>query len=163
MYKILVYNGGVYRFDELVEFVEDSGGMILRRDDFHVSRGAYFISQEIHVVIIAPEEVTEDLNLMAAELKGDIELIEVEYDDKINLVSLLPVYNILSRQGNWTAIQKIEELLECPCVDGVCQEFEKTPCLEDVKKTLEAMNRMEITESREMEGKLEYRLKNEDK
>ena len=159
MYSVLVYNGGVYKFDELVEFVEDSGGMILRRDDFHVSRGAYFIAQEVHVVIITPEEVTPDLTRLASELKGDIEVIEVEYEDKINLVSLLPVYNILSSQGNWTSIQAIENLLECPCVDGVCQEFEKTPCLEDVKKTLEALARMDIAESRVLDNEVEYRLK----
>jgi len=159
MYIVLVYNGGVYRFEELVEFVEDSGGMVLRRDDFHVSRGAYFIAQEVHVVIIAPEEVVPDLKCLADELKGDIEIIEVEYDDKINLVSLLPVYNILSRQGNWTNIQTIEDLLECPCVDGICQEFEKTPCIEDLKKTLEALTRMEIAESRELNNEPEYRLK----
>lgn len=159
MYIVLVYNGGVYRFEELVEFVEDSGGMVLRRDDFHVSRGAYFIAQEVHVVIIAPEEVVPDLKCLADELKGDIEIIEVEYDDKINLVSLLPVYNILSRQGNWTNIQTIEDLLECPCVDGICQEFEKTPCIEDLKKTLEALTRMEIAESRELNNEQEYRLK----
>lgn len=161
MYSILVYNGGVYRFDELVEFVEDSGGMVLRRDDFHVSRGAYFIAQEVHVVIIAPEEVIPDLEIMVHELKGDIELIDVEYEDKINMVSLLPVYNILSSQGKWTKIQAIEDYLECPCVDGVCQEFEKTPCIEDLKKTLEAMTRMEIAESREKDDELEYRLKSD--
>jgi len=159
MYSVLVYNGGVYKFDELVEFVEDSGGMVLRRDDFHVSRGSYFIAQEVHVVIISPEEVIPDLEKLAHELKGDIEVIEVEYEDKINLVSLLPVYNILSRQGNWTDIHTIENLLECPCVDGVCQEFKKTACIEDVKKTLEALSRMEITESREIDDILEYRLK----
>lgn len=161
MYKILVYNGGVYKFDELVEFVEDSGGMILRRDDFHVSRGAYFISQEVHVVIILPEEVTPDLKSLAKELKGDVEIIEVGYEDRINLVSLLPIYNILSSQDNWTNILTIETMLECPCVDGVCQEFEKSSCLEDVEKTLEAMCRMEITESREIDGKSEYRLRME--
>lgn len=158
MYDILVYNGGVYRFNELVEFVEDSGGMILRRDDFHVSRGVYFIAQEVHVVIIAPADVTENLKLLAAELKGDIEVIEVEYEDKINMVSLLPIYNILSSTGEWTNLQTIEDSLECPCVDGVCEEFEKTPCLKDITKTLEAMERMEIVESRD-NGKLEYRLR----
>jgi hypothetical protein len=159
MYKIFVFNGGVYRFEELVEFVEDSGGLILRRDDFHVSRGIYFISQEVHVIIIAPEEVTEDLNLMAGELKGDLEHIEVEQDDKINLVSLLPIYNILSRIDAWIDIQTIEDMLECPCVDGVCQELQKTSCIEDLEKTLEALSRMEIAESRENDGNAEFRLK----
>ena len=96
---------------------------------------------------------------LANELKGDIEVIEVEYEDKINLVSLLPIYNILSRQDEWTDIQTIEDSLECPCVDGVCQELEKTPCIEDLRKTLEALTRMEIAESREMNNEPEYRLK----
>ncbi len=163
MYKILVYNGGVYRFDELVEFVEDSGGIILRRDDFEISRGVYFISQEVHVIIITPEEVTEDLKLMAAELKGDVEILDVEYEDRINVISLLPVYNLLSSIGDWVDITTLDGLLECPCVDGVCQEFLKSPCLEDIEKTLEAMCRMEIAESKELDGKIKYRLKLENR
>lgn len=159
MYKIFVFSGGVYRFDELVEYVEDSGGLILRRDDFQVSRGVYFISQEVHIIIIAPEEVEDDLKLMTRELKGDLEPINLEYEDKINMVSLIPIYNILSKLNNWTNIQTIENMLECPCVDGVCQEFEQTPCLEDIKKSLEAMCRMEITVSRNIDGKTEYMLK----
>ena len=159
MYKILVYNGGVYRFDELVEFVEDVGGLVLKRDDFHVSRGAYFISQEVHVIIVIPEEVTEDLEAMAADLMGDIEVLDVEYPDKINVISLIPVYNILSREAGWIDLDLINDKLECPCVNGVCQEFEKSACLTDVEKTLEAMCRMEIAESRNANGGVEYRLK----
>lgn len=162
MYKILVYNGGVYRFDELVEFVEDSGGMILRRDDFQISRGVYFISQEVHVIIITPSEVVGDLHEMARELKGDIELLDVDYEDKINVVSLLPLYNLFSSIGNWIDIPTLDSMLECPCVDGVCQEFIKSPCIEDIEKTVEAMCRMEIVESRELDGKIEYRLKVEE-
>lgn len=162
MYKILVYNGGVYRFDELVEFVEDSGGLILRRDDFQISRGVYFISQEVHVIIITPQEVVQDLEDMARELKGDITQLDVEYEDKINVVSLLPLYNLLSSTNEWTDIKTIEKKLECPCVDGVCQEFIKSPCIEDITKTLEAMCRMEIVESRESNGNIEYKLKIED-
>jgi hypothetical protein len=159
MYKILVYNGGVYRFDELVEFVEDVGGLVLKRDDFHVSRGAYFISQEVHVIIVTPEDVTEDLEAMASDLMGDIEVLDVDYPDKINVISLIPVYNILSRENSWMDIDVLNDKLECPCVDGVCQEFKKSPCLTDIEKTLEAMCRMEITESRNSNGKVEYRLK----
>jgi len=159
MYKILVYNGGVYRFDELVEFVEDSGGMILRRDDFQISRGVYFISQEVHVIIITPSAVVGDLRDMAQELKGDIEMLKVEYEDKINVVSLLPIYNLFSSIGNWTDISTLEGMLECPCVDGVCQEFIESPCIEDIKKSVAAMSRMEIVERRESNGKIEYRLK----
>jgi hypothetical protein len=160
MYEILVYNGGVYRFDELVEFVEDIGGLVLKRDDFHVSRGAYFISQEIHVILVTPEEVTEDLKVMAADLLGDIEVLDVEYSDKINVISLIPIYNILSREADWINIDTLNDKLECPCVDGICQEFETSSCLTDIEKTLEAMCRMEIAESRQSNGKTEYRIKN---
>jgi hypothetical protein len=159
MYKIFVFNGGVYRFEELVEFVEDSGGLILRRDDFHVSRGVYFIAQEVHVIIIAPEELTEDLLSITRDLKGDLEVIDVEYHDKVNMVSLMPIYNILSRINGWADVSTVEDMLECPCVDGVCQEFEKSSCIEDVKKTLEALSNMEIAERQDIDGITEYRLK----
>lgn len=43
MYKILVYSGGVYRFEEVLECVEDIGGIVLKRDEFNISRGSYFI------------------------------------------------------------------------------------------------------------------------
>ncbi len=162
MYKIFVFNGGVYRFEELLEFVEDSGGLILRRDDFHVSRGVYFISQEVHVIIIAPGELTEDLLRIANDIKGEIEVLEVEYRDKVNMVSLIPIYNILSRINGWADVSTVEDLLECPCVDGVCQEFQKSSCIEDVEKTLEALSNMEIAEHREIDGVAEYRLKAND-
>jgi hypothetical protein len=159
MYEILVYNGGVYRFDELVEFVEDVGGLVLKRDDFHVSRGAYFMSQEVHVLIVTPEEVIEDLKDMAADLLGDIEILDVEHPDKINVISLIPVYNILSKENDWMSLDAINDRLKCPCIDGICQEFERSSCLTDIEKTLEAMCRMEIAESRQSNGNDEYRLK----
>ena len=53
---ILGYSSGVYRFNEMVEFVEDNGGIVLTRDEFHISRGAYFISQEVHVILVIPSK-----------------------------------------------------------------------------------------------------------
>ncbi len=85
MYKILVYSGGVYRFDEVLECVEDIGGIVLKRDEFNISRGSYFISQEVHVIIVTPEEGLDELKQIAADLKGDIE--ELDVDDEIRIAS----------------------------------------------------------------------------
>ena len=109
MYKILGYTGGVYRFNELVEFVEDNGGIILKRDVFEISRGAYFISQEIHVIIVIPEEVLKDLEVIVEELKGDIEYLELEDEQKTAVISLLPVYNVLSCSGTWVEVKTLEK------------------------------------------------------
>jgi hypothetical protein len=158
MYQIYVYSGGVYRFDELLEFVEDVGGILLHRDDFHLSRGVYFISQEVRVIIIIPEDVSEDLKVLASHLKGEIELLEVDYKQKIDVISLIPVYNILSRVGTWVNLDTLNEMLTCPCVDGVCEEFEEISCSINLEKTLEAMCRMDIAEKR-ISGTTEYRIK----
>jgi methyl coenzyme M reductase subunit C-like uncharacterized protein (methanogenesis marker protein 7) len=159
MYKILGYSSGIYRFDELIEFVEDSGGIVLNRDEFHISRGSYFISQEVHVIIVIPEEALDDLKNFAKELKGDIEELEVEEEQKIAVISVIPVYDILSHVGSWVNIETLEEMVEYPSITDICQEFEGFSCTEDIEKTLDAMCRMEIAENRRSSGNREYRVK----
>ena len=56
MYEIILFSGGVYKYDELTEAVEDLGGLILRKDNFHISRGESYLSEEIEVMLIIPEE-----------------------------------------------------------------------------------------------------------
>ncbi len=158
MYRILGYTGGVYRFNELVEMVEDIGGIILKRDDFQISRGAYFISQEMHVIIVIPEESLKDLKNIANELKGDIEELDVDDEQKVGVISLLPVYNALSCAGNWTDIETLNDLIQCPCINGVCTELNEDSCIK-LEKTLEAMYRMEIVEKRLNGEDKEYRLR----
>jgi hypothetical protein len=160
MYKILVFNGGVYRFDEIVEFVEDSGGIIIKRDEFHISRGAYFISQEIHVIIVLPEEDLEELKIFVKDLKGDIVDLEVENEQRIAIISLVPVYNLLSRVETWVDLETLKAMVECPCLIDVCKEFEDFSCTQELEKTLESMCRMEIAENRLNSQTKEYRLKN---
>jgi Methyl-coenzyme M reductase operon protein C len=159
VYKILGYSSGVYRFNEMVEFVEDIGGIVLTRDEFHISRGAYFISQEVHVILVIPSEALNDLKIFAKELQGDIEDLEVDKEQKIKVLSIIPVYNLLCHQSSWMDIKKIEDTMDCPCITEVCKEFEGT-CLVDLEKTLDAMKRMEIIETKDSSGVIEYRLKN---
>ena len=70
VYMILGYSSGVYRFNEMVEFVDDAGGLVLTKDEFHISRGSYFISQEVHVLLVIPPEVLKDLKSLQRSYKG---------------------------------------------------------------------------------------------
>jgi hypothetical protein len=155
---LLGYSSGVYRFNEMVEFVEDIGGIVLTRDEFHISRGAYFISQEVHVILVIPQDVLDDVKIFAKELQGDIEYLEVDKEQKINVLSIIPIYNLLSHEGSWMDIKMMKDTVDCPCITEVCKEFEET-CLVDLEKTLDAMKRMEIIETRDSSGVIEYKLK----
>ncbi len=159
MYKILGYSGGVYRFDEVLETVEDAGGIVLNRDEFHISRGDYFISQEVHVIIVIPEEGVEDIKSIAAELKGDLEELDVDRLQKKSVMSIIPVYNLLCQTTLWVDVKTLEDMIVCPCMIGVCKEFEEFSCYDKMEKTLDSMCRMEIAEYRQSNGKREYRLK----
>jgi hypothetical protein len=156
MYKIIGYSGGIYRFEEVVECVEDAGGIIINRDEFHVSRGAYFMGQEVHVVIVTPEDALDDIKTISAELKGDIEELNVDDEIKLATLSIIPVYNLLSQLG-WVDIGTLEDMISCPCVDGICQEFKGVSCIDNLEKILGDMCKMEIAENRT--GTREYRLK----
>jgi len=159
MYKILVYSGGVYRFDEVLECVEDIGGIVLKKDELNISRGSYFISQEVHVIIVNPEEGLDELKKIAADLEGDIEELNIDDEIRIAVVSILPVYNLLSKANKWVDVKYLEDTIECPCLNGVCKEFNDISCLENLEKTLNDMCRMEIAEKRTLSNVNEYRIK----
>jgi len=158
MYRILGYTGGVYRFNELVEMIEDIGGIILKRDDFQISRGDYFMSQEIYVIIVIPEESLKDLKTIVEELKGDIEELDVDKEQRMGVISLLPVYNALSCAGKWTKLETLQKMIQCPCINGVCNDLDDNYCIK-IEKTLNAMCRMEIAEKRITGNDKDYRLK----
>ena len=159
MYKILVYKGGVYRFNEVLECVEDIGGIVLKKDGFNISRGSYFISQEKVITIITPGEALYEFKQVSKELKGDIEEIDIDNDIKVAIMPLSPVYNILSKVGTWMNINYLKEEIKCPCIDSVCNGFNEIFCLENIEETLINMCKMEIAEKRTVSNMDEYRLK----
>ena len=71
----------------MIKFVEDAGG-IVTRDEFHISCGSYFISQEVHVLLFIPQEVLKDLKVFAKELYGDIKYLKVDKEQKLMLSPL---------------------------------------------------------------------------
>jgi putative methanogenesis marker protein 7 len=59
----LVYDGGIYRFNELLELIEDTGSFILRREETAVS---------VYAVIAASQIDFELLKEKSAELGGEL-------------------------------------------------------------------------------------------
>ncbi|MDD3985919.1 MAG: methyl-coenzyme M reductase family protein [Methanobacterium sp.] len=158
MYKILVYKGGVYRFNEVLERVEDIGGIVLKKYGFNI-RGSYFITQEQLITIIAPGESFYELKQIANELKGDIDEINIDNDIKVAVISILPVYNILSKLGTWMDVNWLKEEIKCPCIDSIRNGFNEIFCLHNLEETLINMCKMEIAEKRTVYSIDEYRLK----
>lgn len=159
MYTILGFSGGVYRFEEVEELVDDVGGLLLKRDEFNITRGAYFISQEIHVIVVIPEETRKDLEALVRDVKGDIEVLEVEEKYESAIISLIPVYNALSRSGTWVDANTIEDMMECPCLNSICKQFDADSCGVDTVKSLENLCRMELAEERENSRRKQYRIR----
>ncbi|WP_042704343.1 methyl-coenzyme M reductase family protein [Methanobrevibacter arboriphilus] len=54
MYELLLFTGGIYKFNEFKEFIDDLGGLIIEMESFKVSRGMYFLSEEVKVLILVP-------------------------------------------------------------------------------------------------------------
>ncbi|WP_225370597.1 methyl-coenzyme M reductase family protein [Methanobrevibacter arboriphilus] len=42
MYELLLFTGGIYKFNEFKEFIDDLGGLIIEMESFKISRGMYF-------------------------------------------------------------------------------------------------------------------------
>ncbi|MEM2943815.1 MAG: methyl-coenzyme M reductase family protein [Methanomassiliicoccales archaeon] len=59
MFKVLLFDGGVYRVNELYELVEDLGGFIIQKTQSHTS---------ILVTLVIPEEVREEVEKKSIEL-----------------------------------------------------------------------------------------------
>jgi putative methanogenesis marker protein 7 len=63
MYEVLMYDGGVYRINELYELVEDVGGFIIQKTQIQV---------QITVTLAIPEEERPAVELKTRELGGKV-------------------------------------------------------------------------------------------
>jgi hypothetical protein len=160
MYNTLIFSGGLYRFDELVEFVEDVGGMVLGAQHFHISRGSFFLSEEICVMLILPENEFKSLESVVKDIKGRLTDLKLKDDQKHLLRSYLPVYNVLSRIEVWVSKENFVSILECPCSVSICSQLGDMTCIDELEKILDDMCTMDMVEHRVYNGRKEYRLKN---
>jgi hypothetical protein len=162
MYKILVFNGGVYRFDELVEMVEDLGGLVLKKEYFHISRGASYLSEAVQVTLIVPEEDEKTVESLCRDIKGTVDESGIENMDKITLLTFIPVYDALSRAGTWVKVEDIQDLIECPCGAMLCRDPGIKSCvLDEIDETLDKLCSQGTVKSREVDGCTEYCLSDE--
>lgn len=159
MYEIVLFSGGVYRFDELLETVEDVGGLVLKKDHFHKSRGTEFIGEEIRVMLVVPEKDKNIIESLSKDIKGNIDKLELNHAEKNNIITVLPIYDALSLAGSWINIEEIEDLIECPCPAQLCQNSQPESCvLDELDETLDKLCSAKIVEWKKCNKEREYRL-----
>jgi hypothetical protein len=163
MYEIFLFSGGVYRFDELEEAVEDLGGLVLKKDHFLISRGSSFLGEEIQVLLIVPEQDEKIIESLSDGLKGRLDELELEEPKKIDLLTYISVCDALIRSGSWLTAAEIETLIECPCPAQLCELRGIEACVfDELDETLNKLCAQNILKSREKNDRIEYRLQNDD-
>jgi hypothetical protein len=167
MYRIIRFTGGVYRFHELAEYLEDAGGMLVQEDRLHIIRGSSFITQELQVIMIIPPDEVEHVKSLAQDIKGQIEEdLNLDPQDEVEMLHYFYLYHTLSQAGEWVDLSMIKDLTdqlyhaEDPLPDLVyLNYFNESSTPEDFKKSLDIMCSLELLEVRDPQGKPEYRVK----
>ncbi len=159
MYEILHFKGGLYRFNELSEYIEDIGGMVLSLDHFELSRGDYYLSTEVHVLLMLPENELDTVKLIIESIKGMAESVELDNDQMIHILSYLSIYDALDKIS-WTEKEYLKEIIACPCFAQLCKDSGDSNCLLQDKfdEILEEMVFNKIIESKIEEDKVFFRL-----
>lgn len=161
MYKILHFSGGVYKFDLLLEHVEDVGGLLFQENRLHISRGASFLSEEVKVIFIIPFNEVSSVNDLASEIKGEIEEVVIEEPLKSNLINSMDIYNILCKADDWVNLDIISELDESDPIENGFGESDNTNnnhIPDNLKECLDLMLSLELIEKRDHDGTSEYRI-----
>ncbi len=160
MYEIILFSGGVYKYDELTEAVEDLGGLILRKDNFHISRGESYLSEEIEVMLIIPEEDKPTIESISKDIKGTIDKLNLEQSERNNILTYLSIYNVLSQTNSWMTIKEIEDLIQCICPAQLCHECENISCvIDELDESINKLCSQKLIESRKNNNKIEFHLK----
>ena len=157
MYRVLLFSGGIYKFDLLQEYLEDVGGVLIREDRLQITRGSSFLSEEVRVMLIVPLKEVEPVKSLANEIKGEIELLKIDQNMENEFISIISIYNILSPTNNWISIEKIIELMECPCPSNICRENEQCT-FNEIENILNKMCSLKILETRQKLEKQEFRI-----
>jgi len=158
MYEILIFHGGIYKFSDFKELIEDLGGLVLKKDHLEITRGIYFLSEEITVPLVLPVEEIENVKEMAKEIKGNLSETKIDSQKKSELLSYLNVYDILSKSDHWMNKKELKKHLKCPCIVncGKISDF----CGKDyLDKILNDMEIIELIEVRGKNNRDEYRLR----
>lgn len=160
MYNILLFSGGVYKFELLAEYIEDVGGLLVQEDRLHISRGSYFLSEEMRVILIVPQSEISSVKSFAYDIKGNIEELKLEKNLESKLKNSLIIYNILSKKENWMGITEILDQIQKDTQGNYYNELESDikDSEHDLEKCLELMLSLKLIKKRKHNEIDEYHL-----
>lgn len=157
MYKILLFSGGVYKFELLVEYIEDIGGLVVQEDRLHITRGNYFLSEEIRVMLIVPHTELSNVSSFANGIKGSVEELIIEKPLENKLINSLELYNILCKADDWIDQDALSNIIEHYIRDGYIKIETPTNFPEfNLDNCLEFMLSLKLIKKRENDGIIEY-------
>jgi len=167
MYELLLFTGGVYKFDEFKEFIDDIGGLIIEMESFKVSRGMYFLSEEMKVLIIAPEEEKQIIKDFAKKIKGHIEPIQMKDEEFEKVILIFEIHRKLQIAEFMNIDDIIKHLLDKPdfinikncSLKNICDEMDENGFLEKTNGLLILMEKMNIIEKFEKDKLIHYQIK----
>jgi hypothetical protein len=160
MYEIFLFNGGVYRFDEFKEAVEDLGGIVLKKDLFHISRGSSTLGDEVQVTIIIPLEDEKLIKSFSDDIKGHLEKLDVEDINKKDLLTYISIFDALIKSGKWMTLDEIKNSTKCPCPAQLCQNQELDICtLDQMDESINKFTEKVILFEREEKNKKKYKIR----
>lgn len=156
MYKTLLFNGGVYKFEDLVEYIEDIGGLVVKEDRLHITRGSYFISEEIRVMLIVPTSEFSGVKSVVDDIKGNVEELVLEEELYIKLINALKIYNVLCKSDKCLTKPDILHLINSKDIDYIKISNETSIPGKKLDDTLELMISLELIDKNENAGIIEY-------
>ena len=166
MYKILLFSGGVYKYDLLVEHVDDVGGLIIQEDSLQISRDTSFLGEEIRVILIIPSNEVSSVEPLVEDIKGEIEELKLEKTIHENLINSLKIYDILCKSNSGLNMESIEKLMEEHEEKGFIineDTIKNDASTPNLKECLELMLSLEILDRRQKDDEFEYYVINDDK
>jgi len=159
MYEIFLFSGGVYRFDEFKEAVEDIGGIVLKKDLFHLSRGSSTLGDEVEVTIIIPLDDEKLIKSFSDEIKGHLVKLDIEDLNKEDLLTYISICDALTKSGKWMTLDEIKNSTNCPCTAQLCQNKELDICtLDQMEESINKFTEKDILLTRKEKGKKKYNL-----
>jgi hypothetical protein len=164
MYELLLFTGGVYKFDEFKEFIEDIGGLIIEMESFKVSRGMYFLSEEMRVLIVVPEEEKEIINTFTRKIKGNLEPILMENKEIEKVILIFEIHKKLQLAESMNTEDILNYLLSNPDFIYIknynLKSIDNEKILENIEDVLILMEEMNIIKKLEKNSFIHYQIKN---
>jgi len=157
MYELALFTGGVYKFDEFEEFIDDIGGLIIEMESFKFNRGMYFLSEEMRVLVLIPEKEHDEVQNLVKQIKGAIEPVLMEDTELEKVILIFEIYKIFKINEDMDFESLISSLSEDPDfvqiknfkIHSPHKQKDFSKKIEELLIMMEEMNIIEKTEKEE--------------